>query len=217
MNKRKIFIVAGAIFIVLLIATIITVLLVKQPKNENENKNNDEYNNAIVQNIKVTGKLKQYIEGLTNNYYIKYSGKFKDSSDELVDAIVEYTKQGENYGLRSNELNMQMICQGEKLYSVSKEYKIIIEMGRKSFNISEYNLASDIGQVFVKEYKEKVGSLEYEVEEYLYNGKLLKYYFLGKDLKLIKYDEREIKVIRLETKTNTELLEKPEGYTYAIS
>ena len=83
-------------------------------------------------------------------------------------------------------------------------------------NLNEYNLVSDIGQVFVKAYDENIGSTKYFVEEYLYNGKALKYYFKQDDIKIIKYNEQEIRVIRVEYKANNELLQKPNGYTYGI-
>ena len=204
---KKILVVAGIVLLLLIVtgAIIITVKYLNNGEHEDTN--------VVVPNIKVTGKLDEYIKNLTDNYYIKYSGKFS----ELVDAIIEYTKDGNNYGLRSSELDMHLICQGSKLYSVSSKYKLIVEMGRDSFKISEYNLASDIGQTFVKSYQENINSTIYDVQEYTYNGKNLKYYFKDSDIKLIRYDGQDIRIIRLENKTNTELLVKPEGYTYAIA
>jgi len=90
-------------------------------------------------------------------------------------------------------------------------------MGKQSFDISEYNLVSDINQIYVNTYKEKLNNAEHTVEEYLFNGKVLKYYFKDNDIKLIKYDSQDIKVIRLEKNTNDELFVKPEGYAYAIT
>ena len=162
---------------------------------------------------KVTGKLAEYVKSLSDSYYIKYSGKFKNNSGELVDTIVEYTKQGQDYALRSSDIDLHMIYTNKKLYSISNKYKMIVEMQKESFDISEYNLASDIGQTYVKTYEEEVNNTKYDVEEYMYNGKILKYYFKQNDVKIIKYNSHEIKIIRLENKTNLELLVKPTGYT----
>ena len=59
--------------------------------------------------------------------------------------------------------------------------------------------------------------MEYDVEEYLFNGKSLKYYFKDSGVKLIRYNGQDIKVIRLEKNTNKEMLIKPEGYKVAIT
>lgn len=208
MNKKKLLIIIIGILVVTAIG--ITIVLIT--------KNNQPMEEPIVinPNVKVAGKLKDYIINLSDNYYIKYSGKFKNNSDELVDAIVEYTKDGENFALRSSELDMHMICEKDKLYSISYRYKMMIVMGRRTFDISEYNLVSDINQIYVDSYKEKIKSTEYDVEEYLFNDKVLKYYFKGSDIKLIRYDNQDIKVIRLEKNTNKEMLKKPEGYKIAI-
>ena len=104
----------------------------------------------------------------------------------------------------------------KKLFSISYRYKMMIQMDRNHFDISEYNLASDINQIFVDSYKEKVNNIEYDVEEYLFKNKVLKYYFKDTVIKLIRYDGQDIKVIRLEKITNKEMLKKPEGYKIAI-
>lgn len=209
MDKKKLVIVI--ISILVLIAIIITVVFIV--------KNNSSTNEPIVinPNVKVTGNLKDYIANMSENYYIKYSGKFKNNSGELVNAIVEYTKDGENYALRSSELDMHVICEKDKLYSISYRYKIMMVMGRQSLDISEYNLVSDINQIFINGYKEKVNNTEYDVEEYLFNSKVLKYYFKDSDIKLIRYDGQDIKVIRLEKNSNKEMLVKPEGYKFVMT
>lgn len=210
MDKKKLLIIIiGALVIIAITTTV--VLIIKNNKKPIDNPN------LTNPGVNVTGNLKEYIGNLSENYYIKYSGKFKNNSGELVNAIVEYTKEGENFALRSSELDMHMICEKEKLYSISYRYKMMILMGRQSFNISEYNLVSDINQIFVSSYKEKVNSTEYDVEEYTYNGKVLKYYFKDGSIKLIRYDGQDIKVIRLEKITNKEMFVKPEGYSVAIT
>jgi len=210
MNKSKVII--GIICVLVVLAITVTVVLIKK----NNNQSIDE-TVKVNPNVKVTGNLKDYIANLPENYYIKYSGKFKNNSGEFVNAIVEYTKNKENFALRSSELGMHMICEQDKLYSISSRYKIIMLMGKQSFDISEYNLVSDINQIYVNTYKEKLNNAEHTVEEYLFNGKVLKYYFKDNDIKLIKYDSQDIKVIRLEKNTNDELFVKPEGYAYAIT
>lgn len=207
MDKIRVLVIAGLV-LVILVASITVVFLVR-----NNNEEPDNGDDMINPNVKVTGNLQDYINALTDNYYIKYSGKFRNNSGELVSAVVEYTKDGKNFALRSSELNMHMMCEQEKLYSISYDYKMIITMSKQSFDISEYNLVSDINQIFVKSYKESINSTEYDVEEYLFNGKTLKYYFKDSDIKLIRYDGGDIKIIRLEKKTNSELLVKPDGYT----
>lgn len=209
MDKKKLLIIIISVLVVIALTITIAVIVKK-------NQSTDEPI-VINPNVKVTGSLKDYIGNLSDNYYIKYSGKFKNNSGELVNAIVEYTKAGENFGLRSSELDMHMICEKDKLYSISHRYKMMLLMGRNHFDISEYNLVSDINQIFVDSYKEKVNNIEYDVEEYLHNGKVLKYYFKDSTIKLIRYDGQDIKVIRMEKITNKEMLVKPEGYSVAIT
>lgn len=206
MNKKKLLIIMS-IAIVIIAAIVITIIVIKKPKGEELN------NNVINHSVKVIGNLEQYISNLTNNYYIKYSGKFRNNSGELVDAIVEYTKSGDNFAFKSTELDMHLVCEGQTLSTVSDRYKIIVEMPKTSLDTSEYNLASDIGQTYVDSYKEKIGSTEYAVEEYSYNGKVLKYYFKDNDIKFIRYNGEDIRIIRLEKNTNNDLLVLPKGYT----
>lgn len=207
MSKKKILIVI--ILVLIIIGLLIGGILIVK----NLRASNPQGDVGGPPSIKVTGKLAEYVKALSDNYYIKYSGKFKNNSGEFVDTIVEYTKQGQDYALRSSDIDMHMIYVNKKLYSISNKYKMIVEMQKESFDISEYNLASDIGQVYVKTYEEDINNTRYEVEEYMYNGKKLKYYFKENDLKIIKYNNQEIKIIRLENKTNTELLVNPSGYT----
>ena len=209
MNKKKLLIIIISVLVIVAI-TIAVILIIKNSKKTIDNPN------LTIPSANVTGNLEKYIENLSDNYYIKYSGKFKNNSGELVNAIVEYTKDGENFALRSSELDMHMICEKDKLYSISYRYKMMVLMGRNLFNISEYNLVSDINQIFVNGYKEKVNNTEYDVEEYKFNGKVLKYYFKDSSIKLIRYDGQDIKVIRLEKNTNQEMLIKPEGYKITI-
>lgn len=210
MDKKKLIIIIIGILLLIAIITVSIILIVKNDESTDE---------PVITNpsVKVTGRLNEYISNLSENYYIKYSGKFKDNSGELVNAIVEYTKDGENFALRSNELNMHIICEKENLYSISHRYKMMILMGRKYFDISEYNFASAINQIFIKSYKETVKNTEYDVEEFLYNGKVLKYYFKDSAIKLINYDGQDIKVIRMEKITNKEMLVKPEGYSVVMT
>lgn len=212
MNKKKIIIIASIIVVLLIVALVVIVVVKKPSSTEGPQDNKVENNNA-----EVTDKLNEYIATLTDNYYIKYSGKFKNNSGEYIDAMVEYTKAGNNFALKSTELDMHMICEGENLYTVSNKYKLIIQMGRKNFDISEYNWVSNIGQTFVESYEENINSTKYFVEEYLFNGKSLKYYFKENEIKFVNYDGNKISVLRVEKSTDKELLIKPEGYAYAIS
>lgn len=162
---------------------------------------------------KITGLLKDYINSLNDNYYIKYSGKFHDNNSKLVQAVIEYTKEGEDFGIKSIELDMHLIGDNKKMYTISDKYKLMVELPIDTLNINEYNIISDFGQEYVKTYEEKLNKIKYTVEEYLYNGKQVKYYFKDKELKVITYDGQEISVIRVELKAKIELLEKPDGYT----
>jgi hypothetical protein len=213
MNKKNIIIITSIIVLIIGIAIIVGITTNK-PNDEIPQENGK--NNTINSDIKITGKLAEYMKSLSDNYYIKYLGNFKDTNSETVNTIVEYTKDGQSFGLRIDELEVQMIYDGKDLYSISNRYKIIVQMGKESFDIGEYNLVSDIGQTYINSYTEKVKNKKYDVEEYAYNGKTLKYYFIDNDIKLIKYDDRDISVIRVEGKPNSALLTKPEGYTYAI-
>ena len=210
MRNKKTILIIGIILVVTVITLVILAIILKPNNNQGENNNPIQY---IPQGER---KLDNYTKSLTDNYYIKYSGKFKDNSGEYIDAIVEYTKDSKNYGLRSEELDMHIICQDERLYTISSKYKLIVEIGKESFKINEYNFVSNIGQEYINAYQENINSITYDVEEYRYNGKMLKYYFSGEDIKLINYDNKEIRVIRVEQKTNKELLAKPNGYKYAI-
>lgn len=205
MNKKKTLIIF--ITLIFVISAIITTVIVIT-------NGDDEVvdNNLLDHSVKVTGKLQQYIANMGENYYIKYSGTFKDVTEKQVKGIVEYTKSGESFALRSTELDMYLICEKDTLYSISHRYKLMINMSKESFNINEYNLVSNIGQVFVNTYKEQIDNTEHDVEEYQYNGKQLKYYFKEDNIRLIKYDGQEIRIIRFENKSNLELLTKPTGY-----
>jgi len=163
--------------------------------------------------IKITGLLKEYMTSLKDNYYIKYSGKFHDNNSKLVQAVIEYTKEGKNFAIKSIELDMHLIGDDSKIYTISDKYKLMVELPKDTLNINEYNFISDFGQEYVKTYEEKLNKVKYTVEEYMYNGKQVKYYFKDNEVKVITYDGQEINVIRVELNAKTELLEKPKGYT----
>ena len=205
MSKNKLL-----IFIVVIISIAIVVGAVVLVT-DNDNPHVSDNTNNIIPTV-TKGKLQSYIANLTNNYYIKYHGKFRNNSGELVNAVVEYTKDGQNYGFRSTELDMNIVGDSKKIYSISHKYQLIVSMDNKKLDTREYNLASDIGQAFVKSYIESVGSTQYDVEEYLFIGKTVKYYFKDNDIKLIRYDGQDIQIIRLEKQTNSELLVKPDWY-----
>jgi len=210
MKKNKLWIILSIGLVLIAVVVVIVILVTNQQEEIRQDSTN---NISNVQNHN-TGMLQAYIANLSDNYYIKYYGKFKDNFNEYVDSVIEYTKSGENFGFRSNEINMYLVYKDKKLYTISHRYKLIVEIAR--LNLNEYNLASDIGQVFVKGYNEYIGSTEYAVEEYLYNGNTLKYYFKDNDIKLIKYDEQDIRIIRVENKANQELLTIPSSYSYGI-
>lgn len=211
MRNKKTILIIGIILVAIVITLVILAIVLKPDTSQEEN------NNPVQYIPEGESKLEKYINSLTNNYYIKYSGKFKNNYGEFVNAIVEYTKSDKNFGLRSTELHMHIICESERLYTISSRYKLIIEMGKDSIKTNEYNLVSNFGQEYVNMYQETVKSKKYDVEEYRHNGKILKYYFSGDDVKYIQYDNQEIRVIRVEKKTNTEILVKPTGYKYAIA
>ncbi len=209
MNK-KIIIIIG-IVLVLIIGAVVGIVVVN--KLNSAQVNNGGENDITNQISNDSSKLGTYLSGLTNNYYIKYSGDFKSNSGESINAIVEYTKDGKDFALKSTALDMHLICTEDKLYSISHTYKMIVEMNKESFDISEYNPASNIGQTFIKSYKESLNNTEYDVEEYTYKGNTVKYYFKGTDLRIIRYNSSEILIIRVEKNTNTNLLVKPNGYS----
>lgn len=215
LNKgKKIIILSIVLLLIVVGVTIIRVKYInKEPTNPGPNPSQNGQEGSNNSELKVTGKLLEFIKGLENNYYIKYSGKFKNSLGQKQTAFVEYTKNGQDYALIANDLDIQLVCEGNTLYSISHIYKMIVKMNERHFDISEYNLISDIGQTYVKSYKEKIKKIEYDVEEYDFNGKAIKYYFIGNDIKLIKYDTDDISVVRVEKKTNKQLFVKPKGYT----
>jgi len=211
MKKKKLLIIVGVI--ILIIAIGVTIFFCVKKDNNNNQSNEDMLNNGVPNTgLEVTGKLKEYIINLGDDYYIKYSGKFKNNSGELVQAIVEYTKSGKNFAVRSSELDMHLICIGDNIYTISSRYELIVKMPKEHVDISEYNLVSDLGQAFAYEYKEKINNIEYDVEEYVHNGKTLKYYFNGNDVKIINYDGLETKIIRVENRANTDILTIPTSY-----
>lgn len=214
MKKKKLVIIL-IVTIVLIAICIGLVMIFNKKQNTNVGTNNNESQN--VQQVKVTGKLKEYIERLNENYYIKYSGKFKDEKSTLKQAIVEYTLKGSDFAIRSTEINLQMVCMNDVLSSISNRYKIVVEMSRNSFDTTEYNLASDFGQTFVKSSKEKLNEIEYDVEEYKHFDNNIKYYFLEDNLKFIMYNEEQIKILRLEYKTNNEMFTIPSNYEKLIA
>ena len=204
--KKKRIIAFSVILIVVAIVSGIVICIIKNDVPNDIGKNNE------IPTVTTNGKLQDYIANLTDNYYIKYHGKFKNNSGDLVNAIIEYTKDGEKCAFRSTELDMHLVCDKDKLYSISHRYELIVSMNKQNLDVREYNLASDIGQVFVKSYKENVDKKEFDVEEYLFNGNTLKYYFKDSDIKLIKYNGEDIKIIRVEKQTNSEMLVKPDWY-----
>lgn len=212
-NKRKL-VSIFVIILVLLIAIVSVVVIVNSMKN-NQNNNTGVNNNEAGQNANLSSKMSEYMNSLTDNYYIKYSGSFKNNYGEVVNTVIEYTKAGKNYALKATDLDMHIICENDTLYSISHIYQMIVSMNKESVDIREYNLVSNIGQNFVKEYKEVVNNIEYDVEEYDFKGNIIKYYFYANDIKLIKYNLNEIKIIRVEKNTNNNLFVKPQGYTNA--
>lgn len=214
MKKKKLIIIL-IVTIVLIAICIGLVVLFNKGENLNTGVNNNDTPN--VQQVQVTGKLKKYIESLGNNYYIKYYGKFKNVKEELQQAVVEYTLKNNDFAMRSQEIDMRIVCTGDVLSTISDRYKIIVDISKNSFDTTEYNLASDFGQTFVKSAKEKLNKIEYDVEEYKYYDNNIKYYFLEDNLKFIMYNEEQIKILRLEYKTNSEMFTIPGNYEKLIA
>ena len=208
MNKKVLIILI--VLVIVIIGTIITMLLV----------NKDDINNEFINpygetqaDIRVTGRLKTLLEGLGNNYQIKYSGKFKNETGEEVQAIVEYTRRESDHALKANELEMHLVKEGDILNSVSKRYQMIVKMRPTSFDISTYNLISDMGQTYIKSSKKKLDGKNYDVEEYKLNENSIEYYFLDGQIKRIMYNDKEIKVLRVEKNVNTLLFDLPRDYS----
>ena len=123
MKKNKLWIVIlVAILIVILIIGMVVLLTQKPDEVQN---NEDDIQNVQTQN---TEKLKQYIAKLGDNYYIKYSGKFKNNADEYIQSVVEYTKSGKDFGYRSSEINMNLLYKEGRFYTISHRYKLIVEI-----------------------------------------------------------------------------------------
>ena len=214
MNKRKLKIVC-IIAVGVAILGLIVFFIIK--KINSVPTNNNITNEVNQSNVEVTGKLLNYIDKLKDNYYIKYSGSFKDNSGEYKQAIVEYTKLNDKFAIKSAELDMNVVYDGKNINSVSDKYNIIVKMVQTAFNLNEYHLVQNIGQTYVKSYKDYISGKLYDVEEYKLYDNTYKYYFKENDLKMIEYNGKTIKILRVENDTNAEMLVLPEGYKIMIT
>ena len=202
--KKKI-IICLAILILVIIVLLLVFLLPKGNIGQ-EGKTNNETS------INVTGKLEQMIKKLNNNYTIKYSGDFLNEDNKVINAIVEFTRFNENFAIKSDSLGLHFVCENGKLKSVSTRYKMIVVMPESAINTELYNPLDDFGQTFNKSYVEQIDDKEYEIEEYTYNNTTYKYYFLNDEIKIIKYNDLTIKVIRIQYGVNRELFNLPTNY-----
>lgn len=210
MNKKRLIIIVT----ILLVAIIIGVVVYFVTKGNDTNINNP--SNEEKPQLQVTGKLLNYLGSLTDNYYIKYSGKFVDDLGGYKEATVEFTKSKEKFAVKSAELNMNIVYDGEKINGISSRYNRVVQMSKSSFNLNKYHLAADIGQTYIKSYEEKLDGMNYDVEEYSYYQDSLKYYFKDDVLKIIKYNDMTIKVIRMEKITEQSMLKIPDNYEIVI-
>ena len=192
---------------IIVVSVIIIFLWPKLPGNIDIYSEEEQYNSG-----KITGKLKTYIEMLGDNYYIRYSGNFYDQTDTLVKAIIDYTKKGSDFAIKSTELNVRVVYNKQVAYTMSDRYKLIATVPVSSIDIKDYNLASDIGQEFVKQNRETINGQTYDIEEYVYNNNVLKYYFDKSELKIIKFNDNEIRIMRYQKKVNNDLFEIPNDY-----
>lgn len=177
---------------------------------------------GTVQLSSVNGRLANYIKGLGDSYYIRYTGEFGKTglNEGLVQATVEYTKRGIETAIVSKEINMQVVTDGEYVYNVADKLKTILKAKLPIlFETEEYNLISDFGQQYVADVKTVVADVEYIYQEYEYEGVKIRYYFVGEDLRYIRIltadKDRKIN-IRVDRHTKNSLFELPEGYNTQI-
>ena len=206
--KRKGVIIAIIVVLIVAVGVGIAIFLVNKNNNTDEPTKTNNY--GKITNIE--GKIKEYLSGLGNNYAIKYSGKFEDNSGERITALVEYTKDMDNYAIKSNELDLYIVYEEGKARSISNRYKMVAKIPASGIDITKYNYVSDFGQEYVRTYDEEIEDKYYQVEEYKKDEDVIKYYFLDSEIKIIKYNDETIRVIRVEKKTNRELFEVPNGY-----
>lgn len=211
MNKKKFIIVILAIALVVVLAVIIV----------HYTKNNQNLIDSKKENI-VSGesRLKNYIASLKENYYIYYTGEFKDINGIYKKASIYFSKSGKNYAIKSDDLSLHVVLKENKLYNISHTYKMVIVMNKDSLNLAGYNLISLDGKEYVKSKQEKIEKTLYYVEEYKTNEENISYYFAGDSLKKIQIqrDGKEQNVLfTVENTTRQDLFVINEDYemTYA--
>ena len=204
LSKKRVLIIIVSIILIGVVSAVIFLI----PKGNNYEV---EIQNKKA-NVKVTGKLEKVLNNLNDNYTIKFSGIFLNEQEEVVNSIVEFTKYKDNFAIKSDELGIYFVCENDKVKSISTRYKMIAIMPKSAIDVTMYNPVQDFGQRFNKESKDNIDGKEYEVEEYIYNDIVIKYYFFNDDIKIIKYNERVIKVIRIENVVNKDLFNVPTSY-----
>ncbi len=169
----------------------------------------------------VNGRLKEYITGLGDSYYIRYLGEFgKDKwNEDVMEATVEYTKEGTSEALYSKELKRHVVTKGDDVYAILKSFQLVVEAKKPiDFDATEYNLVSDFGQNYVADVKVKENDVEYVYQEYTFGETKIRYYFVDKELRHIKIvegeTERKINVIVDRKTVKKELFNIPENYTH---
>lgn len=212
MNK-KIILIAGIILFIALISVGIFIVVKNKKDKENEI---GSISFPFPQEYEET-KLSEYIQKLGDNYSIKYSGTFKNNEGKDIKTVIEYTKDKENFAIKSSDLDLHVVCADGVVNSVSNRWKAIIEMPERSFDSYRYNLILNAGQTYLRHFATKENKITYYVEEYKYKEDVVQYYFLEDTVKFVKVNDNKIDIIRVENVTNKDLFTLPKGYAKAIT
>lgn len=214
-RKKIITIISLILICIVVVAVAVTINLV----------NRDDGKDKVIIDGKnelknVTGRLKTYIEGLGDNYYIRYIGQYgkRGLNTELVEGTVEFTKKGPETGTFFKEINFHVVTDSKYAYNIIHSYDMVVRVQLPvDFNIKEYNLISDFGQRYIADVSTTVLDVDYIYQEYEYNDCKIRYYFAGDELRYIRVvtgeSDRKIN-IRIDRHTKQELLEVPKEYKW---
>lgn len=191
MNKKKWMLWIAAIILIALVITVIIIML-----KDNKSDTNIPSGNTVQSE----NRLGKYISSLKDNYYIYYSGDFENISSDTVKASIYYSKSGDSFALKSDDLNIHIVFKESKLYNISHTFRFIVVMDKEAVDISKYNLIS----LDKKEYIHGVQEDDYYVEEYKMGEKIVKYYFEDTNLKKIQIGKNgEFRDVSFTVESNT--------------
>lgn len=208
------------IIVILAIIVILSIGLIMYKYIKDRVKDNINGENKVVETEKLLGK---YVNILSGNYYIRYSGKFKNLSGDEQQATVEVSKKDKSIAMNSSELGIGFIDNGEVSYSISHRSKTVIKISNSNQlekDVDDYIFIKNV-ENFENEYlgsgEEKIDGVKYEYEDYKESeNAILRYYFLRGELKYIKLSKNDnetiVQVIDINNKSKENLFKVPSGY-----